>query len=556
MKTVCKRATALLMVALLALALSVTAFATSVEDDKDGVLLVRVLLVDTDKGIEVAVQGGSGFLINESTLLTCYHVSHLEEDTAQTLMETYGYDTLTDLERHLTVRVYYQADMFMTATEIAGSESIDFSALQLNKAIYNHEILQLRTDLVANQESVYALGFPDSVTQVEDATAYSFTASSVTSTPGAVSNNQSTVGGVSFIAHSANITSGSSGGPLVDADGAVVGINRHTDTATESYYWAVGILQVMDVLDTNGITYTSYPVIDPTPTPDPSPDYTQLNSLISQAEAYNEADYTAESYTALKSALTAAYSAQSSSETQEEVDSAAADLQSAINGLVSASVEPTDSEITDTGNSNDEDENNNLMFILIIVAVVVVIIIAVVVILLLTRRKKTPPIDQMSMNDGGFTPPPVTPAPGGYNQVPPTDPYNQVPTQAPAAPPTDVLTPGTTVLNQTQETTVLAQPPYAALTRKSNQQKVQISGDSFIIGRDRSSVDFLVEGNSSVGRTHAKIVRNDGAVTVVDMGSVNGTFVNGVKANTNTPVPLKNGDKLTLADEEFTFELL
>ncbi len=555
MKTVCKRATALLMVALLALALSVTAFATSVEDDKDGVLLVRVLLVDTDKGIEVAVQGGSGFLINESTLLTCYHVSHLEEDTAQTLMEAYGYDTLTDLERHLTVRVYYQADLYRTATEITGSESIDFSVLQLNSAIYNHEILQLRTDLVANQESVYALGFPDSVTQVEDATAYSFTASSVTSTPGAVSNNQSTVGGVSFIAHSANITSGSSGGPLVDADGAVVGINRHTDSATESYYWAVSILQVMDVLDTNGITYTSYTAgSESTTTTDNAADddsetseaiavdYTQLNSLISQANAYSEEDYTVESYTALESALTTANSALASSD-QTTVDSAVTTLQNAINGLEKAEEEEPES-------------NNNLMFILIIVAVVVVIIIAVVVILLLTRRKKTPPIDQMPMNDGGFTPPPVTPAPGGYNQIPPTDPYNQVPTQAPAAPPTDVLTPGTTVLNQTQETTVLAQPPYAALTRKSNQQKVQISSDSFIIGRDRSSVDFLVEGNSSVGRTHAKIVRNDGAVAVVDMGSVNGTFVNGVKANTNTPVPLKNGDKLTLADEEFTFELL
>ncbi len=64
-------------------------------------------------------------------------------------------------------------------------------------------------------------------------------------------------------------------------------------------------------------------------------DYTELKAQIAAAEALNEADYTAESWANLKSALDAAKAALSSND-QAAVDSAAAALKAAIEALVAA----------------------------------------------------------------------------------------------------------------------------------------------------------------------------------------------------------------------------
>lgn len=48
-----------------------------------------------------------------------------------------------------------------------------------------------------------------------------------------------------------------------------------------------------------------------------------------------------------------------------------------------------------------------------------------------------------------------------------------------------------------------------------------------------------------VSRHQARITRQDGAFVVVDVGSTNGTYVNGQAATYNQPVPLHNGDTLS-----------
>ncbi len=59
-----------------------------------------------------------------------------------------------------------------------------------------------------------------------------------------------------------------------------------------------------------------------------------------------------------------------------------------------------------------------------------------------------------------------------------------------------------------------------------------------------------------VSRRHAAIVRYQDATHIVDLGSVNGTFVNNRRLPADYPYRLKHNDRITLGDMEMevTFE--
>lgn len=62
----------------------------------------------------------------------------------------------------------------------------------------------------------------------------------------------------------------------------------------------------------------------------------------------------------------------------------------------------------------------------------------------------------------------------------------------------------------------------------------------------RSAGNDLVIVDPEVSRRHAHFLRREGQFTVEDLGSTNGTFVNGVRASTETA--LRDGDTIDLAD--------
>jgi Protein of unknown function (DUF3662)/FHA domain len=71
------------------------------------------------------------------------------------------------------------------------------------------------------------------------------------------------------------------------------------------------------------------------------------------------------------------------------------------------------------------------------------------------------------------------------------------------------------------------------------------------LGRSRDC-DIAID-DPSVSRRHAELHREDGGFTLVDLGSTNGTQVNGQKIDR---VTLQSGDRITLGQTELRFEQL
>ncbi len=80
--------------------------------------------------------------------------------------------------------------------------------------------------------------------------------------------------------------------------------------------------------------------------------------------------------------------------------------------------------------------------------------------------------------------------------------------------------------------------------------QINITKAEFYIGR-RETNDGVVSYNSMIGRTHCKVIRNGEQYLIVDLQSVNGTYVNGVRLQSGSPASVKNGDIVRLANSDF-----
>lgn len=93
------------------------------------------------------------------------------------------------------------------------------------------------------------------------------------------------------------------------------------------------------------------------------------------------------------------------------------------------------------------------------------------------------------------------------------------------------------------------------LFRISTNERVSIRKYEFKLGKKQGINDYVIADNKVVSGSHAKIVIRDEEVFVIDVGSLNGTKVNGVLIEKNVEHRLSNNDKLRLANEEFIFTI-
>lgn len=95
--------------------------------------------------------------------------------------------------------------------------------------------------------------------------------------------------------------------------------------------------------------------------------------------------------------------------------------------------------------------------------------------------------------------------------------------------------------------------PY--LTRVSNNERIRIKRYEFKIGKKQAINDYAILDNKVVSGSHAKIVIHDEDVFIVDVGSLNGTKLNGVLIEKEVEYKLSNKDQIKFANEEFVFSI-
>lgn len=81
-------------------------------------------------------------------------------------------------------------------------------------------------------------------------------------------------------------------------------------------------------------------------------------------------------------------------------------------------------------------------------------------------------------------------------------------------------------------------------------ETISITRDPIVIGR--LSTSDVVLADSNVSRRHAELRRDGSRWTIVDLGSTNGTMVNGKLAREQ---PLEDGDRIAFGTSELIFEL-
>ena len=93
--------------------------------------------------------------------------------------------------------------------------------------------------------------------------------------------------------------------------------------------------------------------------------------------------------------------------------------------------------------------------------------------------------------------------------------------------------------------------PY--LMRRSTGEKIVITQAIFKLGKDAARVDYVVDNNPTISRSHADLMRQKDGYYVKDKGSLNHTFVDGKKLEPEESVKLESGSLLQLSDEVFEF---
>lgn len=263
-----KRIFALILACVLCLSgLSLTAYAAPVggtsqmlEKAKDSVVSIWVVGYDPS-GRAVTYGTGSGFAVGKAgkdsdVFLTNWHVITIGGNFPT------DYVKIWILKENCPILSNYEPDPYNSIecrVMKTTSGYPDYAIIKMQKFEPGYKALPLLpVEKVTKGTTVYALGFPY---VVEASSVEQFGGSNLTATNGIISRlgQLNWAGNTNTIFHTATISRGNSGGPLVTEDGAVIGINTYGfgETAVD-YSCAIYIDYAMEGLDELGIEYTVY----------------------------------------------------------------------------------------------------------------------------------------------------------------------------------------------------------------------------------------------------------------------------------------------------------
>lgn len=544
-----KRLSILWIIPALVLHLCITAHATEIgaeRENNSSVLQLVVMYTDKD-GVEHPVQGGSGFLIGDkkseaSYIITAKEVTSVSEEISEQVIKLYAKDKEIS-ELKYTIKAVIRRDVMIDAQIVVESDEMGISIWKLSQPLYDRQPLVLcdddLTDIMGQDVSVF--GFP---------TAPSFEAESVYYTMNdVISQNGTFIGdgienNVKYLYHNIVPSQGLIGGPILNSDGNVVAVFQSKQA--QNGYYSLAISEIIPVLEALGIPYNTTGKIAAELQAELNAmvHKEELQELITEAEALDSKIYTVNSFNALLETVTAAQEINNNSgATQEEVDVAVDNLKLSMKGL---------------------EEKIPIWIIVVVLALILLVVSLIVVIILMKTKpkrdeKKRKKLEEMTVTEAA----PVF----GEQKVQKED-YKKLVTQNMQCFEERKENKPISQYEGYGETTVFQQDDAdsmelysgntgqrAYLIRKRTCEKIIISEDEFVLGKDASQTDYCINGNSAISRAHAVIICKNSEYDVSDKNATNGTFVNNVKVAPFQKAVLKDGDILRLADENFEFRI-
>ena len=233
---------------------------TVISQAKEGVVKLLAVGFDSYGNVANAVVG-SGFAVGQRGSAPEYFVTNWHVASAYIPDINYAFDS-----NH--VRIWIMLDNFTlsdvtglpseatsvecSVVRIAESGYPDYAILRAARPVTECRPLAIRSsESVKQGETVVALGCP----AVLDEQSLSVGSKDITSTTGTVARHMTmtNAGNTNAIVHNANISGGNSGGPLIDENGNVIGLNTYS--IVDSYSCAIYSDYVMQALNELGISY-------------------------------------------------------------------------------------------------------------------------------------------------------------------------------------------------------------------------------------------------------------------------------------------------------------
>lgn len=177
--------------------------------------------------------------------------------------------TLKDLKMKAEIRVYFsQSDDDYSVPEVvyySGPTEKDIAILKLEEPTNKRIALLVRnSDTVDVGEEVTALGFPGVSDTVQDKSTISHSIDDVTVTKGIISKRVKPMQrDYDAFQMDVAINHGNSGGPLVDKNGYVIGMNTLGNAKDSNMNYAIVSNEILNVLDSERISYQTSALKNP-----------------------------------------------------------------------------------------------------------------------------------------------------------------------------------------------------------------------------------------------------------------------------------------------------
>ena len=244
-----RKLAAALLAAVLTAALAVPSLAAFNQDTLNGIVLIRTGAPNAD-GV-MNYWRGTGFFVGtpgedpEYIVTNCHVVEEF----------ILAGKALGGGELHVLFDQNDEAEAYLVDYDAEK----DIAVLRLEEPTGKRVPLQMREpedDMLGDE--VYAVGYPLAADLTVQAV-NSFSVSDATVTAGSIGRFLTESGtGRRLIQTDTAMSGGNSGGPLIDGDGAVLGINTAVSNLDQNLFYAVSVGEVLPMLDRNNIPYSMY----------------------------------------------------------------------------------------------------------------------------------------------------------------------------------------------------------------------------------------------------------------------------------------------------------